>query len=155
MMKPTRMQYFFAQDWPLKFWFVGVMVFAAIAAGCACQPSLALFKDWHFLVLFIFAILVAPVFAFFLSLPITWLIVGPFYYARAKLNGAPFQVGDHVQILAGPHRDKIGKIYSAWQGGTFRVELGSEAEKSYKDVFSETQLVRITKPDPVPANVQP
>jgi hypothetical protein len=123
------------------------MLFAAIAAGCACQPSLALLRDWHFPVLFIFAIFVAPAFAFFLSLPITWIVVAPVYHARARLNGAPFHVGDYVQVLAEPHRDKVARIYSTWQGSTFRVELGRDAETNYKDIFSETQLLRAMMPD--------
>lgn len=121
----------------MKIWFIGVMLCASIAAGCACQPSLTLLRDWHFLFLFIFAILIAPVFGFFLSLPFTWVIVGPIYYARAKLNGAPFHVGDYVQVLSGSHRDKVTKIYSTWQGNTFRVELGSDEAKNYKDVFQK------------------
>lgn len=127
----------------MKIWFVSVALFGAVAAGYSCHPSLALFRDWHFVLLFLFAVTVAPVFAFFLSLPLTWIVVGPLYYARAKLNGAPFHVGDYVQVLVGPHCDQIAKIYSTWQGGTFRVELGPDAEKSFTDIFSEAQLLRV------------
>jgi hypothetical protein len=141
-MKPSLMHYFFAQDWPLKIWLVGFSLFCAITAGNACEPSFALLRDWHFLILFISAILVAPTLGFFLALPLAWIVIGPFYHFRAKLNGAPFHVGDHVQILVGSHRGKVARIYSTWQGDTFRVELGSDAEKSYKDIFSPTKVLR-------------
>jgi hypothetical protein len=61
---------FFAQDWPIKIWLVGFSLFCTIAAGSACEPSLLSFQDWHFLILFIGVIPLAPIFGFFLAIPL-------------------------------------------------------------------------------------
>ena len=79
---------------------------------------------------------------------IGWPILGTMYYERELKNGGPFEVGNAVQILAGPHKGRITRVYSTWQGNSVRVELGEEAKKTYKDVFSPTQLLREDDDEP-------
>ncbi len=71
-----------------------------------------------------------------------WFFIGPFFYAREMKNGGPFKVGDTVQILSGPHKGRISRVYSTWQGNTLRVELGTREKDEFKDIFSPAQLLR-------------
>src|SRR5262245_2694457 len=108
------MQYIFAKDWPMKAYFALAASLGISIVVAVCQPSTAMFRDWQFALLFLVSIIVAPVLAFFLSLPCAFMFLGPVYFLRAKLNGAPFQVGDRVRILVGPHRDRVVQIYDVW-----------------------------------------
>jgi len=81
-------------------------------AARACEPGLASFRDWHFLVLFVSVILLAPVAGCYASLLFMWFILGPVYYTRGRLNGAPYHEGDYVQILVGPHRGWVVRVYA-------------------------------------------
>lgn len=142
-MKPSRMQYIFAKDWPLKAYFSVAAMLGLWAAVATCQPSMALFSDWLYLLLFIVSIVVTPVLAFFLSLPCAWMVIGPLYYLRARLNGAPFHIGDRVRILVGPHQDRTVQVYEVWaERRQVRVDLDAQTEKDVTDVFSFTQVCR-------------
>jgi hypothetical protein len=72
------------------------------------------------------------------------LVLGPLIRIFVNsLNGAPFQVGDSVQILIGPYRDRVVRVYEIWPSrGQVRVELGEQAEKSVKDVFWNFEVCR-------------
>jgi hypothetical protein len=141
--KPSLAQYIFAKNWPAKVYFSVAAAFGVGVAVTTCQPSMAMFSDWGFLLLFVVSVLAAPVLFFFLSLPLAWMVLGPLYWARGKLNGAPFHVGDHVRILVGPHRDHVGQVYAVWdERRQVRVELDAEAKKDCSDVFSFTQVCR-------------
>ena len=70
-------------------------------------------------------------------------IFGPILYDQGLQNGGPFQDGDLVQVISGPHRDRVGRIYSGWQHDTHRVELGEDAERNYSDIFADYQLLRV------------
>lgn len=72
-----------------------------------------------------------------------FVVFGPILYHQGFLNGGPFQEGDVVQVIGGPHRDRVGRIYSGWQHETWRVDLGEEAEESYSDIFADYQLLRV------------
>jgi hypothetical protein len=114
-----------------------------VLAVLACKPSLELFKDWQYGLLFLVAIVAAPTLGFYLSLPCAFLVLGPLYWIQERRNGGPFKPGDRVRILAGPHRGVLTTVCSTWQGGRLRVELGREAKATYTDVFSPTQLLRM------------
>jgi hypothetical protein len=73
-------------------------------------------------------------------------VLGPIYRARATVNGAPFHQGDIVQIINGRHRGTVAHVYSGWQGGSVRVDLGAVAKESYQDVFAPTEILRIQPP---------
>ncbi len=61
-----------------------------------------------------------------------------------KLNGAPFHIGDRVQILTGSHRGKIESVYEIWKDHKeVRLDLGQQAKNEVKDVFSFLQIRRI------------
>jgi hypothetical protein len=80
---------------------------------------------------------------FFLSLPYAFVVLGPFFHLGAKLNGAPFNVGDRVRILVGPRRDQVVRIYAVWkERNQVRVELDDLAKEKVKDIFSFTQVCR-------------
>jgi hypothetical protein len=85
-MKPSFMQMFFAQHWPLKIWLAVIGAVSIFVAGRACEPSLSSLHDWHFLILFASVIIVAPVFACYTSLLVVWLFLGPIYRIRGRMN---------------------------------------------------------------------
>ena len=141
--KPSRMQYIFARDWPKKAYFILAALLGIWAAINHCQPSWVVFSDWQYALLFIFSIVVAPVFTYYVSLTCAWLVLGPMYRLRAKLNGAPFLAGDRVRILAGPHRDCVVPIYAVrGERGQVCVELPVRAKSEENDVFFFTQICR-------------
>lgn len=71
------------------------------------------------------------------------LILGPILHVRGIINGEPFHEGDVVQIIAGPHRGTVTRIYSGWQGDSVRVDLGPAAQNTYEDVFSPIEILRV------------
>jgi hypothetical protein len=146
--KKSAIQYIFARSWPRKAYFSAAAAFGVWSAVVACQPSMAMFGDWEYLLLFVVSVVVAPILAFFLSLLLIPLGMAQLYYWRGRLNGAPFKVGDRVRILVGQHRGRITRVYSMWQGDSVRVELGKEAEHTHADIFEPTQLVRETDAEP-------
>ena len=46
----------------------------------------------------------------FVGVSVTWMVFAVIGRAIAKMNGAPFQKGDRVQILNGKHKGVIGKV---------------------------------------------
>ena len=65
-------------------------------------------------------------------------ILGPLYYSRARLNGAPFAVGDTVQILRGRQRGRKFRVVEVrdWRN-TLRVDLGGKPRETWRDYFSQ------------------
>jgi hypothetical protein len=146
------MQYLFAKDWPMKAYFTLAASFGIWGAVTVCEPSAALFRDWKFVLLFLASVILAPVLAFFVSLPCGVVVLGPIYSLRAKLNGAPFQAGDRVRILVGPHRDRDVRIYDVWtERSQVRVELDAQTKAEVRDVFSFTQVCRESAAQPCAA----
>ena len=141
-MKASPLRYVFARDWPLKAYLGLCMGLCLAVSVAACRPRAELFKDWRYDLLFLVAIVVSPVIGFFLALPFIFIVVGPFYRFQAWRNGAPFQPGDRVRILAGPHCGRVTQVRMLWQHNTVRVGLGPVEEETYKDIFSQTQLLR-------------
>lgn len=142
-MKPTKSQYFFAHNISFKVWqSVGTPVCVAIIIW-ATEPTFALLYEpweilWHVLTIL-------------LSLPIGWfcsLIAGSVFLGtineyRGLKNGGPFQVGDQVLILTGPHRDRICRVYSLCQGGSVRVEIGEIKDEKIEDIFPPYQVFKV------------
>ncbi len=77
-----------------------------------------------------------------------WLVLGPLCYCREIANGGPFEVGDTVEILSGPHKGRISRVYAVGQGGQTRVEVSPEVERQGKDSFSSLQLLMVRKAGP-------
>jgi hypothetical protein len=152
-MKPTRAQYFFAKSWPLQILFllpfVGApLFFAYVAAGLLAQVYQPLSDIWNLLQL-VFFVMVALLLGVLLALVagsclagIFWPLLRPFYEARAIKNGAPFRVGDRVQILVGRHKGRVVTVYSAWKDDSVRVELGENEKEKFDDIFGSLQLLR-------------
>ena len=142
MKQPTRMQYFFAQDWLDRIWNTTIPLIVAVAAVRATGFSLDLLTDWHSALWTVGVFILGLLLGYFGAILIGWPILGPIYYDRELKNGGPFKVGATVQILAGPNKGKITRVYSTWQGSSVRVELGEEVKKTFEDIFQPTQLLK-------------
>ena len=152
-MKPTRAQYFFARSRPLQVFFlllfVGVpLYFAYVVAGLLAHVYQPLSDVWN-LVRLVFYVIVAALLSFLLAIVagsylsgIFWPLLRPLYKARCLKNGAPFHVGDHVQILVGHHRGRVVRVYSGWRDESVRVEFGEKEKEQFKDIFDSIQLLR-------------
>jgi hypothetical protein len=152
-MKPTRAQYFFARSWPLVlvfgFLFVAAPIwFAFVVAGILARVYQPITDIWNLprvaffaIVAWLLAVLVALVVASFLA-GIFWPILRPRYRARCIKNGAPFRVGDQVQILVGRHRGRVATVSSGWRDDGVRVELGEREKEDFEDIYDPIQLVR-------------
>ncbi len=166
-MKPTRAQYFYAKGRPLQVLFLLLLVgaplcFAYIVAGLLAHVYPPLSDIWNLLLL-VFFVFVALLLGFLLALVagsfltgIFWRLLRPLYKARAIQNGAPFRVGDHVQILVGHHKGRVARVYSGWKDGCVRVELGEREAEKFKDIFDALQLLRENvEPDAAPSSRPP
>ena len=108
-----------------------------------CQPGWNSFKDWTYCLWFIVSVVVAPMLFCVVSIFFGFVTIYPLYHLAGRLAGAPFQVGDHVRILVGPHRGKVVEV-SEVRGelSEIRVELGKEAWEANKDIFRYTKVCR-------------
>ncbi len=79
-----------------------------------------------------------------------WLVLGPIYYGRTIANGGPFQIGDTVQVISGPFKDRVARVYDSWRENAVCVELGEEAKAAYRDVFGGHQLLLVSRTLPTP-----
>lgn len=141
---PTKIHYFFAQNWPLKIW-RSVCILAAMTIA-ACDLFITGF--WLNIYTFLFSIgliLLAGLVGFCVSLIFSFIIT-PIYYLGAKLNGAPFHENDEVQILVGPHKSEVAKIYEIWPDRRqVRLDLGENEKKTVNDVFAYTEIFKPKK----------
>jgi len=141
----SALQYFFAHNWPMKIYFGTASTFGLFIGVGVCKSNWSELNHWYDIIFVcVLPIIVSPVLFFFLSIfPCGYFVLAPLYYLGAKLNGAPFQIGDRVRILIGPHRNQIVKIYAVWtERNQVRVELGDLPKEKVKDVFSFTQVCR-------------
>jgi len=74
--------------------------------------------------------------------------IGPaIYHFVLWINCRPYQAGDCVQVLAGPHRGRVARIYEIWEErGQYRVELGEQAARDIEDVVSFLDIYWATAP---------
>jgi hypothetical protein len=142
-MKPTRLHYFFASDFPpnlvggaLLWWLVAVVV--RMIYRFAISPL----RDWmEFMWLIIMILIVFPAGACGILLFLLF-FVAPIYHWRAAKNGAPFRPGDRVRILVGPYRDRVAQVYAEWRYNQVRVDLGELEKALHRDHFAPYQLLR-------------
>ena len=79
----------------------------------------------------------------FAGVSISYFALRGFYYVITRMNGAPFRKGDVVQILVGEYQGHIAGVYEEWRDRKqVRVDLGDQAAKDVKDVFSLNELCR-------------
>ncbi|MFQ5962438.1 MAG: hypothetical protein ACE5MG_13695 [Candidatus Methylomirabilales bacterium] len=145
-MKPSRMQYFLARDWPVNV-LLGMLTILIPAAAIVSlgSPEPSLFTQGSYLIWFVLIVfvLMALLAGFLCALIIAWPIVGIISGLQAELNGAPFHVGDRVRILVGPHRDRVVEVYEVWdERRQVRVELGEVERNQVEDVFSFGSVCR-------------
>lgn len=148
-MKPTRVQYFFAADGPLKVVCcvgIGLLLGGTIVA---CEPAAAISAGpWNTL-LFLAALVLAVLLGFVGSTIATLPILGPMYWAQGLRNGAPYEPGDVVLILVGPHRGTVTGVWDVWPSrNQIRLDLGDEAREKVVDVFCYTEVLRVRRPPP-------
>jgi hypothetical protein len=139
----TAIQYVLARDLPLKLCFVLAAIGGLVLAILAWLPLTDLFANPKDFVWFVVTVIVFPLMCFFVSLFAAPMILFSLYEYGARLNGAPFEIGDRVRILVGPHRDRVVGIYELWdQRAQVRVNLDSETKEKVTDVFSYNEICR-------------
>jgi hypothetical protein len=154
-MKPTFMQMFFAGNWPLKIWGTVVGVLSIFEACRACDPGFSSFRDWQFDILFGSVIVVAPVFGIYTTLFFVWLILGPIYMCRGRMNGAPYKAGDYVQVLIGKNRGRVFKVDRICESrGQVCLDVGEPRKKGVEFAFSHTQVFRVAPPTVVDSTLK-
>ena len=121
----------------------------AVALGASAGLSLMtwtladegiLAGDWlAWLWVAVAAVLVAALGAY-LGLILLWPILGTL---AARIQGAPFNVGDAVWVLEGRRRGTKAVVYEIWkERGQVRVDLGAEARERCEDVFCIVAVCR-------------
>lgn len=146
--RATALHYFVANEWPIRIW-AGVWVSGAIAlAAVTFWPLLVHPLSWGDPLRFVLCIVLAGGVGYFGSLLPGWVIMSSFYHSRSMANGEPFAVGDMVQILVGPDRDRIVPVVKVYnmgdRTGSHRVHVELGTEDGYgENVFSSFQVLRI------------
>ena len=130
------MQRFFAQDWLGRVWLVGIPLLAAVGALRTAEVGFASLADWRTALWTAGVLALSLLLGFFVAIVLARLVLGPICCACELENGGPFNVGDVVQVLAGPHKGRIARVYSTWQGNTLRVELGLQEKEGFRDIFA-------------------
>ncbi|HSG70431.1 MAG TPA: hypothetical protein VLA12_08445 [Planctomycetaceae bacterium] len=143
-MEPTRSQRFYASGWPEFIWVIGGASIGVAAGLNSTEFRLGLLLEWPTNLWFGLVTIISALVGYFLAIFPGIFVIGPLLDDRSRINGAPFAVGDCVQIISGKHAGQVVKIYSTWQGDLVRVDLGEEAKHSYQDIFGPLQLLRVT-----------
>jgi hypothetical protein len=145
-MRPSLLQYLVAR-WLIPLWFS-----AWTGSGVACGAILSLRVLMAFpagvlnlLLIPFLAIycILAGALGFFIGVLVGAIVLPPICWWRGWVNGAPFQVGDRVRILDGPHRDEVRTIYTVWdERGEVRLDFGPHAKEEFADTFSYLSVCR-------------
>ena len=149
-MKPTRLHYFYAYKWPVWICIVVVPLLCVALVARELGPPPAFFP------------LESDARSYLLLLACAWLlgwascallgpfVLGPISFHRAQLNGAPFQMGDSVEILVGPNRGRVVRVLEPLDGRAMvTVDFGEQAHSRRKgssrarNTFEETQLLKV------------
>jgi len=148
--KPSLVQKFFAGegiDRLFLYLCITGGIIAVILASIACQISLQMLGNWQFLMWYLLSILFVAPLGFMLTLLSCAFWGPPLFAFIAFLNGAPFHVGDRVQIIAGKYAGTVTTIYGrGWGNGggiVWLLRLGKEADKAHEDAFSASQIMRV------------
>jgi hypothetical protein len=142
-MKPTRLHYFYAHNWPARIWFglftFGPVLLMAGALGTPPPDLLGLGADAK---RYLFLLGITWLLGFFGGGLLGWFILGPLYHYRAELNGYPFQTGERVQILVGAKRGRVARITEVREvRGEVCVELPESGGHNY--AFAFTEVIRV------------
>ncbi len=149
-MKPTRMQYFFASDWPCRIVLtvITTVITLLLPIAVITGPTPEEYSGWlNLLIVAGFCLISLPI-GFLSSLVIGWPIICILYSFRSEMNGAPFHKGDLVHILVGPHRDRLVSVSEVWRRSDHqhpyqvRVELGAKEKEEEKDLFASDEICK-------------
>jgi hypothetical protein len=148
-MKPTRVHYFYAQNWPGWIWIVvfPVLSVALMAIGLGRPPEMVgLDADAKaYLVLLGIALVLGICVAALLG-PF---ILGPLYHYRAEVNGYPYRPDDRVEILVGANRGRVVRVVEVWDWrGDLRVDLGEFAGSRARTFFGFAQVMKVSDAEP-------
>jgi hypothetical protein len=138
---PSRLRYFIAEGRLIHVYLLGPLILGVWIPIAACRPSTAMFHDWSFLLLFLFVLVLAPVFLVFVALPYAWFVLWPLYFLASRWNGAPFHPGDRVRILSRPYRDHIVEVLEVIND-RHKVRVLLDEKKGTKEIFSFTEVCR-------------
>jgi len=147
-MKATKAHYFFANGWPAKIWMAAVPTL--FAAGAVMEFWSGLFSPSRLSEALISwgGVLASILLGWFVGILVGWFVIGPLYYDRNLKNGEPFHKGEVVQILVGPHRDRLVQVVETYEIGSYagahrvRVDLGGELAEG-ENVFTSTEILRV------------
>jgi hypothetical protein len=148
-MKPTRAHYFFAQNWPTRIWIVSVpsLFVVLMARALGPVPEMAGFEAEARNYLFLLGI--ALLLGFCMVALTGPFILGPLYHYRAELNGAPFQMGDRVEVLVGANRGQVARVAEVWEWrGDLRVEWSSSVARKGRTIFHCAQVIKVRDAEP-------
>jgi len=143
MKKPTAVQKFFANDWPLKIWLTFGAFAALFWAITACEPSWAILADRISLVVLVAIVIMSPVLGLFVAAILGAFFLPPIFRLMVHLNGGPFELGDTVQVISGPYSDHISQVYAFGQGDSICIHLDEGKNKAWNDTFSPWQVLKI------------
>lgn len=147
-MRASKVHYFYAQDWPARIWLTSFSLGFAVVAAYLCWPLIASFSSWAHLVLVLICVCVAGILGRYAGTLLGLPVIGPLYFERSLDNGEPFQEGDLVQIIVGPHRDKTVRVKSTFEVGEYAgahricVDLGQDVSEE-DSLFTSLQILRI------------
>jgi hypothetical protein len=133
-----------ADGWPTRILFSAAFAAAIWFLFAATSLHPRHLSDWRLVVGFVALSGAVILIALLTALILSALFLLPVYRHQARLNGAPFKVGDSVRVLSGRAKGSTAQIYSTWQGGTFRVDLGAAAKEHFADIFGAHQLERVS-----------
>ncbi|MBI3098556.1 MAG: hypothetical protein HYY93_09995 [Planctomycetes bacterium] len=155
-MTPTGFQYWFASAWPaLAARSIGLCVFGCAilctaVATTALWPVVEFQPHWTNWAWYLFHLLAALLFGLLVGflIGLYWMILFlfPVQWLRARMNGAPFQEGDWVRILAGAQRDRIVRVKGPWPRGEVQVDMGEDEAGDNTHHFPPWGLCRATPP---------
>ncbi len=133
MKKPSIIQIIFAKKW---LWGLAFWGFPVIIGVVILMPFFSKFDEFlDFVIAFISVAAIAVFSNIILSFGL--------FEKIAKINGAPFCEGDMVYIIAGKHKGKTVSVYEIWKDRKqVRVDLGEQAKKDVKDVYSYIEVCR-------------
>src|SRR5258708_28431966 len=129
-------------DWPASLLCTAALGAAIWYLGSATSLHPQNLREWRLVIGFVSLSCAVVLTALLIALVLSWIVLSPLYRHQARLNGAPFKVGDSVRVLSGPSKGCNARIYSIWQGGTFRVDLDESAKEHFAQLFAAYQLER-------------
>lgn len=148
MVKPTRLHYFFAQGWPATILLVVVLSIFVSLAVLALGPAPQLVGFGAEARSYLFLLGIALLIGLCVSALLGPFILGPIYDRRAALNGAPFHIGDRVEVLVGRNRGSVARVSEVWESrGSLRVEWDNSVARQGRTTFGFAQVIKVSEAD--------